>query len=207
VYHVELRESPQVAHAFNLGAARLQAEVMGPLLAGQIFEFGGSEWVPQRMTIVVLEGPELPLHRLGMGRGWINARRVSEDVTKEVLDAAKAASAANAGLASAAGRAGAARAPDIERDILARCAVGPRRPPRPPPPRAEIVAPDASAGERLVLAEVALNHLLAEGQVELCRGEDPSSASLPLSEADAVLRAREAWSTDRSSGLFVHAAT
>jgi hypothetical protein len=206
VYHVELRESPQVAHAFNLGVARLQAEVMGPLLTGQIFEFGGSEWVPQRMTIVVLEGPELPLHRLGMGRGWINARRVSEDVTKEVLDAAKAAGAANAGLASAAGRAGAARAPDIERDILARCAVGPLSLPA-VWDRAEIVAPDASAGERLVLAEAALNHLLAEGRVELCRGEDPSSASLPLGEADAVLRAREAWSTDRSSGLFVHAAT
>jgi hypothetical protein len=203
MYHVELRESPQRAHAFNLDAARLHAEVVNPWLAGQIFEFGGSEWVPQRMGVVILEGPELPLHSLGMGRGWNNAVRGSKDVTKEVLEAAQAA---NAGRTSATARAGAGRAPDIERDILARCAVGPLSLPA-VWDRAEIVAPDASAGERLVLAEAALNHLLAEGHVELCRGEDRGAASLPPSEADAVLRAREAWSTERSSGLFVRSAT
>ena len=203
MYHVELRESPQRANGFNLDAARLHAEVVNPWLAGQIFEFGGSEWVPQRMGIVILEGPELPLHRLGMGRGWINALRDSKDVTKQVLEAAQAA---NAGRANATARAGASRSPDIERDILARCAAGPLSLPA-VWDRAEIVAPDASAGERLVLAEAALNHLLAERRVELCRGEDPSAASLPPSEADAVLRAREAWSTERSNGLFVRSAT
>jgi hypothetical protein len=199
VYHIELRESPQRANAFNLDTARLRAEVIDPWSAGQIFEFGGSEWVPQRMTMMILEGPELPLHQLGLGRGWTNALKVSKDVTKEVL------AAANTTRAATGGRSSAGRAPDIERDVLARCAVGPLSLPA-VWDRAEIVAPDASAGERLLLAEAALNHLLAEGHVELCRGEDPSAAALPLSEADAVLRAREAWSTDRANGLFVRAA-
>jgi hypothetical protein len=200
VYHVQLREASHKATGFNMESARLRAEVVDAWLGGQMFEFGGSEWVPQRTTIMVLEGPELPLHQLGMGRGWTNALRVSKDVTKEVLEAA------SADREGAAGRSSAGRAPDIERDVLARCAVGPLSLPA-VWDRAEIVAPDASAGERLVLAEAALGHLLAEGHVELCRGDDPSAAPLGPSEADAVLRAREAWSTDRANGLFVRAAT
>ncbi|HEX2703967.1 MAG TPA: hypothetical protein VHM72_11130 [Solirubrobacteraceae bacterium] len=202
MYHVEIRENPQRANAFNLDLARLHAELIDPWLSGEVFEFGGSEWIPQRTTMMILEGPELPLHRLGLGRGWTNALHEGKDVTMEVLEAAKAA---NTGRASVAARAGAGRAPDIERDILARVAVGPLSLPV-VWDRAEIVAPDASAGERLVLAEAALNHLPAEGHVELCRGEDPSGDSLTPDEADAVLRAREAWSTDRSNGLFVHPA-
>jgi hypothetical protein len=201
VYHIELREFPHNTHAYNLDAARLQSTVLTPWVAEKVFEVGGRQWIPQRTTLTILEGPELPLHSLGLGRGWNNALRKSKNVTDEVLGAAKTGTAA---IATGA-RPSAGRAPDIERDILARCAVAPLSLPA-VWDRAELVAPTASAGERLVLAEAALGHLLAEGHVELRRGEDSDATSLSSEDADAVLRTREAWGNDRSSALFVHAA-
>lgn len=200
MYHVELREFPHNTHAFNLDTARLQATVLAPWTAEKVFELGGRQWIPQRTSITILEGPELPLHRLGLGRGWANALRGGKDVTDELLQAAKLGSA---GIAIA--RPSAGRAPDIERDILARCAIGPLSLPA-VWDRAEPVAPTATAGERLVLAEAALRHLLDEGHVELRRGEDDGAPALDSDEADAVLSTREAWSSDRSTALFVHAA-
>jgi hypothetical protein len=199
VYHVELREFPHNTHAFNLDAARLQETVLAPFVAEKVFELGDRQWIPQRTSLTILEGPELPMHRLGLGRGWTNALRGSKDVTVELVAAAKAGTAAIAVTRPSAGR-----APDIERDILSRCAVAPLSLPA-VWDRAEPVAPTATAGERLVLAEAALNHLLAEGHVELCHGEQPGAPALTPDEADAILHTREAWSNDRSGGLFVHA--
>jgi hypothetical protein len=201
VYHIELREFPHNTHAYNLDVARLQATVLDPWIAEKVFELGGREWIPQRTTLTILEGPELPLNRLSMGRGWNAALKASKNVTEELVRAAKDGIG---GVAIA--RPNAGRAPDIERDILSRCAVGPLSLPA-VWDRAEPVAPSAAAGERLVLAEAALRHLLAEGHVTLCRGEENDAPALPSDEADAVLRTREAWSNDRSSALFVHAAS
>jgi hypothetical protein len=102
MYHVELREFPHATHAYNLDTARLREGVLDPFVRGEIFQFGDREWIPQRTRMTILEGDQLPLHALSMGRGWNNARRKGKDVTAEVLAAAGAAqaseTAATAGL-------------------------------------------------------------------------------------------------------------
>lgn len=206
MYHVELREFPNNTHAFNIDADRLHEKILGPWFRDETFELGEQKWIPQRTTITILEGPELPLSRLGLGRGWTNALRGSKDVTAAVLEAAKAAESATnrADRSVNPGGDGAKREPAIERDILARCAVGPLSLGA-VWDRAEFVEPDASAGVRLVLAEVALKQLLGERRVELCRGDEPSAGAVAPDEVEAVLRAREAWGTERSTGIFVRA--
>jgi hypothetical protein len=51
-------------------------------------EVGERKWSPLQARLTILEGPELPLDELSMGRGWRTAQRRSEDVTERVLAAA-----------------------------------------------------------------------------------------------------------------------
>jgi len=199
VYHVELREFPHNTHAFNLDEERLRTEILDPFARGEIFELGGREWVPQRTQLTVLEGAELPLHALSMGRGWNNARRKAQDVTSAVLELLEAAPPAPAASASA------SREEAMVRDILARCAMGPLSLAA-VWDRAEIVAPDGSSGDWLVLAQGAVSKLLADGRVTLRRGEEPDASAIATDELAAVLRTREAWASDRATALFLHPA-
>jgi hypothetical protein len=198
VYHVELREFPSNTHAYNLDAERLRETVLEPFARGEIFQLGGRAWVPQRTNLTILEGEQLPLHALSMGRGWNNARRKGKDVTAELLAAIKAESPVPA------------KAPDdretaVAGDILTRAAMGPLTLAT-VWDRAEIAAPDASSGEWLVLAQGAVTRLLGEGRIELRRGEGDTAPAIPADEVDAILRTREAWATDHATALFVHAA-
>jgi len=199
MYHVELREFPHNTHAFNLDEERLRTEILDPFARGEIFELGGREWVPQRTQLTVLEGAELPLHALSMGRGWNNARRKAQDVTSAVLELLEAAPPTRAASASA------SREEAMVRDILARCAMGPLSLAA-VWDRAEIVAPDGSSGDWLVLAQGAVSKLLADGRVTLRRGEEPDAPAIATDELAAVLRTREAWASDRATALFLHPA-
>ncbi len=201
MYHVELREFPHNTHAFNLDEERLRAEVLDPFARGEIFELGGRAWVPQRTTLTVLEGAELPLHALSMGRGWNNARRKAQDVTSAVLAMLEAPPPAPA--PSTAASLGSEEA--VVRDILARCAIGPLSLAA-VWDRAEIAAPDGSSGDWLVLAQGAVSKLLAEERVTLRRGEEPDAPAIATDELAAVLRTREAWASDRATALFLHPA-
>ena len=197
MYHVELREFPHNTHAYNLDAARLRATILERFVRDEVFQLGGREWIPARTSLTILEGEQLPLHMLSMGRGWNNARRKAKDVTVEVLAAAKATSAPER--AAAVG----AREDVVVRDILARCAMGPLSLAT-VWDRAEIAAPEAASGEWLTLAQGAVGKLLAEGRVVLRRGDDPDAPAIAVDEVEAVLRTREAWGSDRASALFVH---
>jgi hypothetical protein len=203
VYHVELREFPHNTHAYNLDLERLRATVLDFFVRGEIFELGGQQWIPARTKIAILEGDELPLHALSMGRGWNNARRHGKDVTAELLAAAQADVAPAP--TAAADRAGAEREAAVARDILARCAMGPISLAA-VWDRAEIAAPQASSGDWLVLAQKAVTQLLSEGRVALRRGEAADSPAIAADEVEAVLRTREAWGSERATALFVHAA-
>jgi hypothetical protein len=200
VYHVELREFPHNTHAFNLDEERLRAEVLDPFARGEIFELGGRAWVPQRTKLTVLEGAELPLHALSMGRGWNNARHKAQDVTSAVLATLEAGPPTPAPSATSASSEEA-----VVRDILARCAMGPLTLAA-VWDRAEIAAPDGSSGDWLVLAQGAVSKLLADERVTLRRGEEPDAPAIATDELAAVLRTREAWAGDRATALFLHPA-
>jgi hypothetical protein len=197
VYHVQIREFPHSSHAYNLDSARLHATVVNAWVRGEIFEFAGREWIPQRSKIAILEGDELPLHALSMGRGWNNARRKGKDVTEAILEAAKAKVVAPS--------IDPARHHILVENVLGLCAKGPVSLAA-VWDRAELVAPQGSSGEWLVLAQTALLQLLTEGRVLLCAGAESDAAVIAADAVEPELRLRESWTTDPDSALFVRAA-
>ena len=52
---------------------------------------GDRKWNPHQSKLIVLEGPQIPVEQLSMGRGWPTAQRQGEDVTERVITQAKQA--------------------------------------------------------------------------------------------------------------------
>jgi hypothetical protein len=84
-YHLELRQFPHVARVFNLTRDELEARFVRPWVGGAMIEHDDRRWAPERSRLKILEGPELPPHELGMGRGWTTAARSATDVTDSVI--------------------------------------------------------------------------------------------------------------------------
>jgi hypothetical protein len=123
-HHVELRQFPHNMCRFNLSDGELRA-IVEPWAHGEWVELGERKWSPHQAKLTVLEGPELAMEQLTMGRGWRAAQRQSEDVTKRVLEMARAARNGPAladipGGPSAASGQGPLSAGGTEKDALAR---------------------------------------------------------------------------------------
>jgi hypothetical protein len=88
VYHLELRHFPHSAWRFNLSEQELGA-IVQPWVREQAVDVGERKWSPHLAKLTILEGPELDVAQLSMGRGWRSAQRQSNDVTEPVLGAAK----------------------------------------------------------------------------------------------------------------------
>ena len=88
MYHVEVRQFPHNSCRFNLTDAELRP-VLESWVREQAVEFGERKWSPHTARLTILEGPELALRDLTMGRGWRAAQRASEDVTERVLASAR----------------------------------------------------------------------------------------------------------------------
>jgi hypothetical protein len=89
VFHIELRQFPHNVCRFNLSEQELRV-LVGPWSRERWIELGGRKWSPHQARLTILEGPQLAVQELSMGRGWRNAQRRSEDVTDRLLAAAKA---------------------------------------------------------------------------------------------------------------------
>jgi hypothetical protein len=109
VYHVELRQFPHNMCRFNLSEQELFDTIVREWAEEKWIEFGERKWNPYQARLTVLEGPQLAVEQLAMGRGWRNAQRQSEDVTERVL--AQARQDAQAAAAAAAAEAGTGAAP------------------------------------------------------------------------------------------------
>jgi hypothetical protein len=114
-FHVELRKFPHTAWAFNLGEAELFETLVLPWSRGQWVEMGERKWNPNEARLTVLEGPHLEVGDLAMGRGWGNAQRRSEDVTKRVIARARASQRAGGAQTDGGGGAPATAAPGDRR--------------------------------------------------------------------------------------------
>lgn len=90
MYHIELRQFPHNFCRFNLTERELRNTVLDAWLAGRWIELGDRKWNSQQAKLVILEGPQLPVEQLSMGRGWRNARRDGQDVTDQLLAGAPA---------------------------------------------------------------------------------------------------------------------
>jgi hypothetical protein len=179
VFHVELRQFPHQARAFNLSRQELTDRIVRPWVAGETISLDDRRWSPDRARLAVYEGPQLAPEDLGMGRGWGNVTRSGEDVTARVLAQASAAMARPAPVI------------DLKYEIVARCsgrAV-------PISGVVELVGeryPQARISERVALAEQAVWELLHEGAVELVR----AGAPVAKDEWQATLLAWATWSGD-----------
>jgi hypothetical protein len=67
----------------------LHSVVVDPWVRGEWIELGERKWNPQAAKLTVLEGPEIPLDQLTMGRGWRSAQRRGREVTEQILSAAR----------------------------------------------------------------------------------------------------------------------
>jgi hypothetical protein len=84
MFHVELRQFPHNACAFNLTEAEL-SQIVEPWSRDEWVEMGERKWSPHQARLTVLEGPHLEIEDLAMGRGWRNAQHKSTDVTEQVI--------------------------------------------------------------------------------------------------------------------------
>ena len=84
MYHIELRQFPHNTCRFNLTDVELRV-IVEPWAREKVVEVGERKWSSHQAKLTILEGPELALQQLSMGRGWRNAERESEDVTERVL--------------------------------------------------------------------------------------------------------------------------
>jgi hypothetical protein len=201
VFHIQLRQFPNVSREFNLEQGELEARILGPWLAGQMVSSGERRWAPERAKLTIYEGPRLAPEDIGMGRGWPNVTKTAVDVTDKLL--VPAPSAAGAGSASAHAVSPAPPSGDeLERCkqlILARAANGSfeiRECVR----LAEAVRLGTRASERLALAEQAVWELLHTGGVELM-GDD--GAPLDRGAWQEALLDWETWGGERR--VFVRA--
>lgn len=178
MFHVELRQFPHQARAFNLTREQLDARILRPWVSDGGVELEDRRWSAERAKLTIYEGPELPGDQLGLGRGWANVTRAGQDVTARVL----------------AERARPAPVVELKREVLDRCVYGPLA-------LGRLVAltveryPQSRASERLALCEQAVWELLHEGSVRLLR------AGAPVERAgwQEVLLRWEAWSGDAAT--------
>lgn len=191
MYHYELRKFPHAVCRYNQSEEQLRS-VLIPWVAEQWFEEGEQKWNSNEATLTVLEGRELSMPDLAMGRGWRNAQRRSEDVTERVLAAARkegeavgvaarpagaAAGVASPGVQRAAETAaplasGAAADPQLLADSLALALLGLLDDQAVALSRVWRLAAkrlgDASSAESLALAERAVRLLVGRGLAVLC---------------------------------------
>lgn len=88
MYHLELRHYPHNMCRFNLSDGELSTIVL-PWAREEWIEFGERKWNPHEAKMKIIEGPELPLSQLTMGRGWQQAEHQGEDVTERLLASAR----------------------------------------------------------------------------------------------------------------------
>jgi hypothetical protein len=90
VYHVEIRQFPHNASRFNLTEREL-LPIAVPWVREEWVELGERKWNVNLAKLTIIEGPQLSMSQLAMGRGWRNAQRQGQDVTERVLQTLKRA--------------------------------------------------------------------------------------------------------------------
>ncbi len=89
-YHLELRQFPRNFTRFNLTGPEIGTIAL-TWAEERMLTIDGEKWSPAEATIIIVEGPSIPIERLSMGRGWPTALREGEDVTERVLAEARQA--------------------------------------------------------------------------------------------------------------------
>jgi hypothetical protein len=211
MYHIELRQSFHNLCHFNLDEGALGA-IVKAWTTDPWVEIEGRKWNPQQARLRIIEGPELPLAQLTMGRGWRAAERQGSDVSDRILAAATEAAraAAQGGPQQGAAQAvaqepvpdTALEADSLGLELLSLLADGPA-----PLYYAWRLAakrfPERSPGEALMLAERSVESLLNTRLIVLLTpaadgdgsrvGPGSDGVSVGEQELQQVLNAHDSW--------------
>jgi hypothetical protein len=199
VFHVQLRQFPHSARAYNLSRQELEEQFTRPWAGGSEVATEDRRWTPGKARLTVYESRELRADEIAIGRGWGNVEREGRDVTERELAAARSApaggrAAAGAPLALAA----------VKDELVGLTAIGPI-----PVSRAvslaRVAAPGARASERLAIAEQAVWELLHERRADLARPSAERQA-LASSEWEPLLLAWGTWTREPPEVLLIAAA-
>ena len=159
MFHLELRQFPHVARAFNLTREELDLRFARPWVSGTPVVHEDRRWTPDKARLTIFEGPELRPEEMGLGRGWATVGKTSQEVTETVLaEAQRGAEGRSTVEMFKATLRGAARGPITFADVI------------------EIAAaeyPGWRVSERLALAEQAIWEMLHQGRLTLSGGEGP----------------------------------
>lgn len=188
MYHVEVRQFPNVARTFNLSEAELNARILVPWLRGQLVELGERKWQPATAKLKILEGRELRSEEMGIGRGWSNVSRYAEDVTDRLL----AAGTTDGGAGDAQTAAAAFKEVVHAQCASARLAVDQVM------WLANSRHPEWRVSDRLALAERAVWELLHEGRLTMLRrlpgDAGPEYTPVDREQWQPILLAWATWS-------------
>jgi hypothetical protein len=154
MYHVEIRQFPHAAHAFNLNREELDARFLRPLAEGRRLQYNERQWAPEKVKIAIYEGPQLAVEEIGMGRGWGNVTKGGENVTARLLAEARLQAESPAGLDG------------LKQAIVERCADGPLSYEQLLAMAAEL-AVGADANQTVALAARAVWELLQEDRLSV----------------------------------------
>jgi hypothetical protein len=188
MFHIELRQFPNVARSFNLSREELDARILSSWVAERPVELDDRRWSPEKATLKVYEGPRLRPEEIGMGRGWANVTRSGEEVTGRVLEEARAE-----------------RAPDSRTGVeQLKLELAERAADQPLPigealGLASVARPGRRVSEQLALAEQSVWELLHQQRVRMVRGE----REVPAEEWQSVLLAWRTWAGRAASDVVL----
>ncbi len=179
MYHVELRQFPHVARAFNLTREQLDQRFVRPWVAGAAVELDDRRWTREKARLTIYEAPELATEERGMGRGWGNVTRTGQDVSAPLLNQAEGTAAALAA--------------ELERfkdEVLEHCAKEPQS------LHALLLLanhnhPGWRVSDRLALTERAVWELLHQGRVAMSDGQP-----VPRERWESKVLDWESWAAD-----------
>jgi hypothetical protein len=188
MFHVELRQFPNVARSFNLSREELDARILSAWVAERPVELDDRRWSPEKAKLNVYEGPRLRPEEIGLGRGWANVTRSGKEVTARVLEEARAE-----------------RAPDSRTGVeRLKLELAERAADRPLPigealGLASLAHPGRRVSEQLALAEQSVWELLHQQRVRMVRGE----REVPPEEWQSVLLAWRTWAGRAASDVVL----
>jgi hypothetical protein len=188
VFHLELRQFPHVARAFNLSREELDVRFARPWAGGTVVEYDDRRWAPERARLTIFEGPQLRTDEIGMGRGWSTVTKTSHDVTETVLAEAQRGAGAGTAVRTFMAIVEAAAVVPLSFAEVMVLAAGEYRQWRP--------------SEQLALAEQAVWEMLHHQRLTLTRDGEPVDAD----QWQPILLSWATWATDGEPELRLRAA-
>lgn len=188
MFHLELRQFPHVARAFNLGREELDLRFARPWVSGTQVVHEDRRWTPDKARLTIFEGPEVRLEEMGLGRGWARVGQTSQEVTETVLAEAQR------------GAEGRSAVEMLKADLLRAAQTGIGLP--------EVIEiataryPAWRASERLALAEQAVWEMLHQGRLTLSDLDGPVASE----RWQPILLAWPTWGAAAGEALRLRAA-